>query len=194
MFNIGPAEVMVVLLIALIVLGPSKLPDAARQVGRALGEMRKLSSGFQAEMRDALKEPVDGKPSSAGSTAKGGGALSAPNAGTEVVPAGDASTVSDITAASNGATAGETTMGSGPVPAPEGAADDASPNDAVPSSDAATASYAVPAPGGTAEGAPTAPATPTEADATRQQPSVGAPAGGAPGEANEPEKNGTTPN
>ncbi len=62
MFNIGPAELLVVLVIALLVLGPSKLPDAARQVGRALGEMRKLSSGFQAEMRDALKEPVEGKP------------------------------------------------------------------------------------------------------------------------------------
>jgi sec-independent protein translocase protein TatB len=61
-FNIGPAELLVVLVIALLVLGPSKLPDAARQVGRALGEMRKLSSGFQAEMRDALKEPVEGKP------------------------------------------------------------------------------------------------------------------------------------
>ncbi len=81
MFNIGPAELLVVLVIALLVLGPNKLPDAARQVGRAIGEMRRLSSGFQAEMRDALKEPVEGKPT--GSSAKPpalatGGSLSAP--------------------------------------------------------------------------------------------------------------------
>ena len=67
MFNIGPAELLVVLVIALLVLGPNKLPDAARQVGRAIGEMRKLSSGFQAEMRDALKEPVEGKPTASSS-------------------------------------------------------------------------------------------------------------------------------
>lgn len=87
MFNIGPAELLVVLVIALLVLGPNKLPDAARQVGRAIGEMRRLSSGFQAEMRDALKEPVEGKPT--GSSAKPpspatGGSLSAPRP-----PAGD---------------------------------------------------------------------------------------------------------
>ena len=84
MFNIGPAELLVVLLIALLVLGPAKLPDAARQVGRALGELRRLSSGFQAEMRDALKEPVEGTPSPSAGRDKGsertgtGGALSAP--------------------------------------------------------------------------------------------------------------------
>ncbi|MDP9454110.1 MAG: Sec-independent protein translocase protein TatB [Actinomycetota bacterium] len=81
MFNIGPAELLVVLVIALLVLGPNKLPDAARQVGRAIGEVRRLSSGFQAEMRDALKEPVEGKPT--GSSAKPpspatGGSLSSP--------------------------------------------------------------------------------------------------------------------
>ncbi len=181
MFNIGPAEVMVVLLIALIVLGPSKLPDAARQVGRAIGEMRKLSSGSQAEMRDALKEPVDGKPSSAGSTAKGGGALSAPNAGTPVgdattvgdAPAGDATTVSDAVPA------GDATTVSDAGPAPGGTVD----------APAAAATAAAPAPAAPAP----APATSAEPDTTRQS-SVGAPAGGAPGEANEPENNGTTPN
>jgi len=88
--NIGPAELLVVMVVALLVLGPTKLPDAARQVGRAIGEMRRLSSGFQAEMRDALKEPVDSTPSSAsgapspskaigaGSSPGGTGALSAP--------------------------------------------------------------------------------------------------------------------
>ena len=39
MFNIGGGEVLVIALIALIVLGPQRLPDAARQVGKAMGEL-----------------------------------------------------------------------------------------------------------------------------------------------------------
>ena len=58
MFNVGTPELLVILLVALIVLGPTKLPDAARQVGRFLGEMRRMSSGFQTELRDAMQEPV----------------------------------------------------------------------------------------------------------------------------------------
>lgn len=87
MLNIGPAELLVVLVVALLVLGPNKLPDAARQVGKAIGEMRKLSTGFQAEMRDAMKEPVDGKPgpgSNKATPASSGGTLASPRA-----PAGD---------------------------------------------------------------------------------------------------------
>ena len=66
-FNIGAGEILLILFVALIVLGPEKLPNAARQVGRTLGELRRLSSGFQSELKDALKEPVDGTPSTAAS-------------------------------------------------------------------------------------------------------------------------------
>jgi Tat protein translocase TatB subunit len=86
--NIGPAELLVVLVVALLVLGPNKLPDAARQVGKAIGEMRKLSTGFQSEMRDAMKEPVEGKPgkgANKSTPAKSGGTLASPRA-----PAGEA--------------------------------------------------------------------------------------------------------
>ncbi len=48
---------MVILLVALIVLGPEKLPDAVRKTGRVVGELRRMSNGFQAELRDALDEP-----------------------------------------------------------------------------------------------------------------------------------------
>ena len=65
MLNLGTGEVLVILVVALVVLGPDKLPSAARQVGRWLGELRRLSSGFQAELRDALQEPVDQTPRSA---------------------------------------------------------------------------------------------------------------------------------
>ena len=58
MLNLGTGELLVVFLVALIVLGPSRLPEAARQAGRALAELRRLSTGFQQEMRDAMREPV----------------------------------------------------------------------------------------------------------------------------------------
>ena len=64
-FNIGAGEILLILLVALIVLGPDKLPNAARQVGRTMGELRRLSTGFQSELKDALKEPVEGTPATA---------------------------------------------------------------------------------------------------------------------------------
>lgn len=56
MFNIGGGEFLVIALIALIVLGPQRLPEAARQVGKAMGELRRMSSGFQNELKGALEE------------------------------------------------------------------------------------------------------------------------------------------
>jgi len=44
----------VILLIALIVLGPDKLPEAARKVGRVTSELRRMSQGFQQEIRQAM--------------------------------------------------------------------------------------------------------------------------------------------
>ena len=54
MFNIGGGELIVIMLIALIVLGPQRLPDAARQIGKTMGDLRRLSTGFQNEMKSAL--------------------------------------------------------------------------------------------------------------------------------------------
>jgi sec-independent protein translocase protein TatB len=59
MGNLGGGEVLVILLVALLVLGPAKLPEAARQVGRAMGEIRKVTAGFQRELQDALKDSDD---------------------------------------------------------------------------------------------------------------------------------------
>lgn len=58
MLNLGSAELLVILLVALLVLGPTKLPEAARQVGRAMAELRRLSSGFQNELRNAMDTPT----------------------------------------------------------------------------------------------------------------------------------------
>jgi Tat protein translocase TatB subunit len=54
MFNVGGPEVLVILLVALIALGPTQLPKAARQVGQVMAEIRKVSSGFQRELTDAF--------------------------------------------------------------------------------------------------------------------------------------------
>jgi sec-independent protein translocase protein TatA len=43
--NIGPMELIVVLAIALIILGPKKLPEAGRSVGKGLRELKGALSG-----------------------------------------------------------------------------------------------------------------------------------------------------
>ena len=52
--SLGPAEILIILVVALIVLGPKRLPEAGRQVGRALAEVKKWSHGIQSEIRDVL--------------------------------------------------------------------------------------------------------------------------------------------
>lgn len=77
MGSIGPAEILVVLVVALLVLGPSRLPEAARSVGRAIGEVRRYTSGFQSELRDAFSDPQPSYPSSPSDTASEGDGNSA---------------------------------------------------------------------------------------------------------------------
>lgn len=54
--NIGPWELVLILLIALIVFGPGKLPDVAKGLGKAVNEFKNASSGIQKQFQDALKE------------------------------------------------------------------------------------------------------------------------------------------
>ena len=58
MFNLSGSEVIVILILALVILGPDKLPDAMRRAGRTWAELRKLSSGFQEEVRKGFEEPT----------------------------------------------------------------------------------------------------------------------------------------
>jgi sec-independent protein translocase protein TatB len=57
-FNLSGGEIIVILVLALIVIGPEKLPEAVRKAGRAYAELRKLSTGFQSELQDNLGEPL----------------------------------------------------------------------------------------------------------------------------------------
>ncbi len=54
MSNIGGTELLAVLLLALLVLGPERLPKAAREIGRFVRKARQMSSGFQDEIRKAV--------------------------------------------------------------------------------------------------------------------------------------------
>ena len=58
MFNFSGSEIVFLLLIALIILGPEKLPEAVRKFGKTYGEFKKVTSGFQAELKQALDEPM----------------------------------------------------------------------------------------------------------------------------------------
>jgi Tat protein translocase TatB subunit len=57
-FNVQGSEFIFLLVIALIVLGPEKLPDAVRKAGRAYAEFKKMANGFQGEIRSVLDEPM----------------------------------------------------------------------------------------------------------------------------------------
>lgn len=53
--SIGPLEILVVSVIALIVFGPERLPEIARSVGRALSEFKRQAGDIRAEFESALE-------------------------------------------------------------------------------------------------------------------------------------------
>jgi len=55
-FNIGPGELIVVLIIALLVLGPKKLPDMAKSLGHGMREFKDSVSGISAKDDDRDRE------------------------------------------------------------------------------------------------------------------------------------------
>lgn len=59
--GMGPAELIVIIIIALIVLGPGKLPEVARAVGKTVRDLRAISDGFQNELRKEMNSATSVK-------------------------------------------------------------------------------------------------------------------------------------
>lgn len=122
MLNVGPGEVLVILVIALVVLGPSRLPGTARALGRILARTRRIVTRFQQEMQAAADAPLE-------AFARERGRLEPPAA------SAGAATPSEP-AAPAGA---EAAPGTGAATTPDPAAPGAEPRPATPSADTASA-------------------------------------------------------
>jgi len=65
MFDIGAGELLVILIVAVVVIGPKDLPLAMRTAGRWIGKMRRMSahfrSGIDAMVREAELEEMEKK-------------------------------------------------------------------------------------------------------------------------------------
>ncbi|HET6963824.1 MAG TPA: twin-arginine translocase TatA/TatE family subunit [Acidimicrobiales bacterium] len=59
MLDLSPDKLLMLAVVALVVLGPNRLPGAARTLGRFVAQMRSMSSSLQSEVREALHDPED---------------------------------------------------------------------------------------------------------------------------------------
>ena len=57
MGNLGGGELLVILMLGLLVLGPSRLSVVARRVGSMTREVRRVVGAFQDEVRDLVEDP-----------------------------------------------------------------------------------------------------------------------------------------
>ena len=55
MFGIGSSELLVIIVVALIVIGPSKLPEIMRALGKGMAEFRRMSN----DVRSTLEAEID---------------------------------------------------------------------------------------------------------------------------------------
>jgi sec-independent protein translocase protein TatA len=88
-FGIGPVELIIVLVIALLVLGPGKLPDVGAALGKSIREFRKAASDVQ---EATTLEPAPRPPSAAPPPSP---SASAPQAVSPAPPASSSETPSD---------------------------------------------------------------------------------------------------
>jgi sec-independent protein translocase protein TatB len=63
MFGIGMSELLVILVVALIIFGPTRLPELARSLGRAMAEFRRASTDLRSTFEEAARDPKPAPPS-----------------------------------------------------------------------------------------------------------------------------------
>lgn len=56
MLNIGPGEILVIALIALIVVGPEQLPSVLRKLGKSAGQLRHMADGLKQDFMAGMDE------------------------------------------------------------------------------------------------------------------------------------------
>ena len=78
-FNVGPLELVIVLVIALLVIGPRRLPEMGNSLGKTIREFRKASS----DMTDAVSLEPESKPAAQQATATSAATPAAATAATE---------------------------------------------------------------------------------------------------------------
>ncbi len=61
-FGIGPMEILLVLVVALIIFGPGRLPEIARKAGKAMRTVRKATFDLTAEVTKELEGKEGGNP------------------------------------------------------------------------------------------------------------------------------------
>lgn len=56
--NIGGGEIVVIAFLALVVLGPDRIPEMARGAGRLINKVRSMSSDLTGDMADVINDPA----------------------------------------------------------------------------------------------------------------------------------------
>ena len=55
-FDIGTGEFLLIVIVLFIVLGPKRMPEAARTLGKAINEMKRASAGFKNEINKEVQK------------------------------------------------------------------------------------------------------------------------------------------
>lgn len=122
MFGLGFGEIVVILVLALVLLGPQKLPEVAKQAGKLMREFRKATDGlkdqFESELYAQERKPV--RPAIAPPTAPPVAAIAGspvPVASIDNIPGLDAALAEPVLPAGAAAVA-EPAPAAGPAPVP----------------------------------------------------------------------------
>jgi len=70
MFNIGMQELLLIAAVALLVVGPKRLPDVAKSLGKGLAEFRKTAEGVSDSLKGTLQDDEPQSPQKEGEKAE----------------------------------------------------------------------------------------------------------------------------